>query len=69
MAATPEVGQTVLLQTSDVARILNIHRRTVLRLAKSGELTYVQVSKYIRRFRPEDIEDFLNQRRSTPSSE
>lgn len=69
MAATPEVGQTVLLRTTDVARILKISRRTVKRLTDDGQLPYVQVSGHIKRFRQEDINEFLDQRRSTASPE
>ncbi len=49
-----------MLTASEVADLLHLHVNTVKRLGDRGELRFYRVSKRgDRRFRPEDVMDFL----------
>ncbi len=55
-----------LLTAEEVARVLALTERYVWRLARAGDLPYVQVGKY-RRFKPSAIQVFIKERtRSGP---
>lgn len=47
-----------LWETEDVAKYLNIHARTVLRLVEHGELTAYMIGKNYR-YKKEDIDTYL----------
>jgi excisionase family DNA binding protein len=49
-----------LLSRVEVARLLNVCRKTIQRLVKNKELTRVQVTPYLFRYRPEAVAKFLN---------
>ncbi len=51
-----------MLTTSDVARLLNVHMNTVRRWSNQGILSSYRIgSRGDRRFREEDIANFLSQ--------
>ena len=54
----PFVEQDTTLDARDVARILKVSYRTVLRLAERGELPYFRVGD-LWRFERKDVEDFI----------
>ena len=54
---------TPLLTVEEVARILCVSKRTIWRLVASGELPPpVKVGKRLRRWRLQDIEDFVSEK-------
>jgi len=53
----------LLLKVGDVARILRLHPNTVRKLSNNGKLKSYRIgSRGDRRFKPEDINQFLNRR-------
>lgn len=48
-----------VLDAKQVAKILKVHQRTVIRLAERGELKAFRVGD-LWRFRRVDVEDFIN---------
>jgi excisionase family DNA binding protein len=65
MPVTNDVGQPDLdrlLTMTEVAARLNVSRQTVRQLMDTGQLTFVQLTDTIKRFRPGDVEAFLNAR-------
>lgn len=59
MSATPEASPIDWLTADDVARILGVSKRTVMRLAASGDLGFVQVAPGMRRWLPEHIDAYV----------
>lgn len=60
MAATAPNDLRPMLTASEVATLLHLHVNTVKRLGDRGELPFFRVCKRgDRRFRPEDVADFL----------
>ncbi len=60
----PALDSKVMLRTSDVAQLLGLHSNTVRRWTQKGILkTYRISSRGDRRFRREDINDFLKVRK------
>lgn len=57
-AADPEAT----LDAKDVARLLKVSSRTVLRLAERGELTYFRVGD-LWRFQRKDVTDFIEKKK------
>jgi excisionase family DNA binding protein len=53
-----------LLTASDVGKLLRISSRTVNKLAREGNLRYVQVTTKKRGFLPEHVEEYINSRDS-----
>jgi excisionase family DNA binding protein len=51
-------GPNEALDANDVARMLKVSYRTVLRLAERGELPYFRVGD-LWRFERKDVEDFI----------
>ena len=51
-------GPNEVLDANDVARMLKVSYRTVLRLAERGELPYFRVGD-LWRFERKDVEDFI----------
>lgn len=49
-----------LLTTQDVADLLQLSRWSVARLVRIGELRCVTLGKRKRRFRPADVEKYVN---------
>ena len=67
MPVTKEVGQPDLdrlLTMTEVASRLKVSRQTVRHLMDNEQLPYVQLTSSIKRFRPVDVEAFLNARLS-----
>lgn len=63
---TPQVNPTprpTLLTSADLASMLSVHRNTVGRLVREGEITSVRVGRLMR-FRHEDVESYLDSHRS-----
>ena len=58
MAEDEVSGPTEALDANDVARILKVSYRTVLRLAERGELPYFRVGD-LWRFERKDVEEFI----------
>ena len=56
-----------LMTVQDVARLLGQHPKTVLRAVGRGEIAHVRFGQRAIRFRPEDIEAFINSRRTGAS--
>ena len=53
-----------MLTASEVARLLHLHPNTVKRLSDRGELAFYRVCRRgDRRFRMQDVEDFLTRNR------
>ena len=53
-----------MLTASEVARLLHLHPNTVKRLGDRGELAFYRVCRRgDRRFRMQDVEDFLTRNR------
>lgn len=50
-----------LLKPEDVASILNVHKRTVYRLAKEHKIPYIQIggTGFSLRFDRKDVENFI----------
>jgi excisionase family DNA binding protein len=72
MIHTNRVPVTPMLTTSEVAAILNVHINTVRRWSNQGTIKAYQLgSRGDRRFRREDIDEFLathhNQAANVPS--
>ena len=55
-----------LLETADVARHLNVHRKTVINLVERGELRGYRVGRNWR-FRKSDVDEYL-ERQQEPKS-
>lgn len=53
-----------LLRASEVAEILRISKKTVNKLAREGKLDCIQVTAKERRFDEEQLQDFIESRRS-----
>lgn len=51
-----------LMETDDVARYLNVHRKTVINLVERGELRGYRVGRNWR-FRKSDVEAYLERQR------
>jgi excisionase family DNA binding protein len=51
-------GPTEALDANDVARMLKVSYRTILRLAERGELPYFRVGD-LWRFERKDVEEFI----------
>ncbi len=51
-----------LLRPEDVAHILGVPIKYVHQLVRNKELRCVQLTKRIRRFRPEDLQEFIDSR-------
>lgn len=68
MPVTPETGQSELLLADEVARRLRVTPRLLRKLCETGEMTYVQLSPRTRRFRPADVEAFLQASMRSTSS-
>jgi excisionase family DNA binding protein len=49
-----------LLNADGVGEILGKHPRTVLRLARDGELPVVRLGYKSVRFRPQDVQEFID---------
>jgi len=61
-----------LLRVSEVARLLNVHPSTVIRLADRGILLGIQIlggRHRALRFRPEAVEKFISDRETTTRAE
>ena len=58
MAEGEVSGPNEALDANDVARMLKVSYRTVLRLAERGELPYFRVGD-LWRFERKDVEDFI----------
>ena len=58
MAEDDTLEPSEALDANDVARILKVSYRTVLRLAERGELPYFRVGD-LWRFERKDVEDFI----------
>ena len=58
MAEDEVSGPNEALDANDVARMLKVSYRTVLRLAERGELPYFRVGD-LWRFERKDVEDFI----------
>lgn len=56
-------GMESLLTAREAARLLRINRFLVYQLAREGELPVVRINRLVR-FRPEDLRDWVEQRRS-----
>ena len=54
-----DLPPTVLLRAREVAERLNVHIRTVWRLADRGYLPRVRISEGVCRFRAEDVERLI----------
>lgn len=54
-----------LLTAGDVAEILGKHPRTILILAERGELAAIRLGHRTVRFRPGDVEDYIDRHRTT----
>jgi len=54
-----------LLTVEDVAKILKVNARTVMRYANSGELVSIEVGSLVR-FRPSDLDDYLKKHHRKP---
>lgn len=52
---------TALLSIRDVAALLGVHRNTIHRLVRTGQLRSVRVGR-LPRFRRQDIDEFLERR-------
>ncbi len=59
---TITVPDETLLETDDVARYLNVHRKTVINLVVRGELKGYRVGRNWR-FRKSDVEEYLERQR------
>ena len=56
------MAKSGMLTTSDVARLLNVHRNTVRRWSNQGTLKAYRIgARNDRRFRQDDIDGFLTQ--------
>jgi excisionase family DNA binding protein len=51
---------TPLLSVSDVAKLLNVSESLVYRLKDEGKLRYCRIGRGAVRFRPEDVQQYLN---------
>lgn len=51
-------ARPALLTSEDVSRILGVHRNTVRRLVRRGQLRAIHVGR-LPRFRPEDLDAYL----------
>jgi|YNPMSStandDraft_2_1061718.scaffolds.fasta_scaffold20235_2 excisionase family DNA binding protein len=49
-----------LLTPQEVAKILKVSKRTVYYWIENSMITHIKVNKKTIRFRPQDIEEFLN---------
>jgi len=56
------VPDETLLETDDVARYLNVHRKTVINLVVRGELKGYRVGRNWR-FRKSDVDEYLERQR------
>ena len=56
------------MRAKDVAIVFNIHVNTVYRLAKSGELKSIRVSKNALRFGKKDVYDYYIQQSNNSES-
>lgn len=56
------VSDEQLMETDDVARYLNVHRKTVINLVERGELRGYRVGRNWR-FRKSDVDAYLEQQR------
>jgi len=56
-----------LLTGRQVADLLNVSQKTVLRWALEGELPSIRLSNRAIRFREQAIDDWLEQREATPA--
>jgi len=60
---TKNLSLPLLLKVGGVARILRLHPNTVRKLSNNGKLKSYRIgSRGDRRFKPEDINQFLNGR-------
>jgi excisionase family DNA binding protein len=57
-----------LLDAKEVATILGIHWRTVINLAKAGEIAYVLVAGK-HKFTREDVDEYISRHRRPPRKE
>ena len=57
-----------LMETDDVARYLNVHRKTVINLVERGELRGYRVGRNWR-FRRDDVEAYLERQQAPKSDE
>jgi excisionase family DNA binding protein len=53
-----------VLSVNEAAHVLGVQRSTLYRLLRNGELDFVRVGKR-RKFRPEDIDAYLERSRGT----
>jgi excisionase family DNA binding protein len=53
---------TALLSIRDVAQVLGVHRNTVHRLIRVGDLQPIRIGR-LARFRPEEIDAYLERNR------
>lgn len=54
-----------LLDAKEVAAILGIHWRTVINLAKSGEIAYIMIAGK-HKFSRQDVDDYIARHRRPP---
>jgi excisionase family DNA binding protein len=58
--AKTQAAELLLLTVDDVARLLQVCRATVRRLAKRGELKCRRLNRRLLRFHPTDVATYLN---------
>jgi excisionase family DNA binding protein len=51
-----------LLTVADMAKFLRVSPKTVNKFVREGNLRCLQINSKVRRFRAEDVEDFVNNR-------
>ena len=54
-----------LLSTQEAADILGVHVQTVRQYIKRGELPAVKISPRLYKIRPEDLERFIEEKKTT----
>lgn len=63
-----QVTEERLLSAKDVADLLNVSPRMVQKIAQQGDLAAVRIGDLLR-FRPIDVEGYIQQRRQPPAEQ